>query len=59
MKSIPNNMVAELTRYLPMMLANIDEKKARSSLRMANAIRKVKHEILPRLERLNNTKDET
>lgn len=58
MKSIPNNMVAELTRYLPMMLASIDEKKS-SSLRLANAIRKVKHEILPRLERLNNTKDET
>lgn len=59
MKSIPNNMVAELTRYLPMLLANIDEKKGHSSLRLANAIRKVKHEILPRLERLNNTKDET
>ncbi len=59
MKSIPNNMVAELTRYLPMMLANIDEKKARGSLRLTNAIRKVKHEILPRLERLNNTKNET
>lgn len=58
MKSIPNNMVAELTRYLPMMLASIDEKKS-SSLRLANAIRKVKHEILPRLERLNNTKYET
>lgn len=59
MKSIPNNMVAELTRYLPMMLANIDDKKARGSLRLTNAIRKVKHEILPRLERLNNTKNET
>lgn len=59
MKSIPNNMVAELTRYLPMMLASIDEKKSSSSLRLANAIRKVKHEILPRLERLNNTKYET
>lgn len=59
MKSIPNNMVAELTRYLPMMLANIDEKKALGSLRLTNAIRKVKHEILPRLERLNNTKNET
>jgi hypothetical protein len=58
MKSIPNNIVAELTRYLPILLTNIDEKKARGSLRLTNAIRKVRL-ILPRLERLNNTKDET
>lgn len=59
MKSIPNNMVSELVRYLLMLLDNIDPKRGRSSLRLANAIRKVKHEILPRLERLNNTNHET
>ncbi len=59
MKSIPNNMVAELTRYLPMLLANIDVKTVSKSLRLENAIRKVRYEILPRLERLSNTDNET
>ena len=59
MKSIPNNMVAELTRYLPMLLSNLDSNKSGDSLRLKNAIRKIKHEILPRLERLNETKHDT
>lgn len=57
MKSIPNNMVSELARYLPLLLANIDEAQSRKSLRLANAIRKVKHEILPRLEKLTRQDD--
>lgn len=53
MKSIPNNMVSDLARYLPLLLANIDEAQSRKSLRLANAIRKVKHEILPKLNKIN------
>ena len=59
MKSIPNNTVSELMRCLPMLLDNIDQAKSRDSLRLRNAIGKVRHEILPKLARLNTKRDET
>lgn len=58
MKSIPNHIVTELLRYLPMLIANQDKSATSKSLRLTNAIRKIKVEIIPRLEKVNNQTNE-
>lgn len=54
MRSVPNNIVSELCRYLPMLLDNLDKSAVRKSLRLTNAVRVTKHQILPKLNKINN-----
>lgn len=56
MKQVPNNVVATLVRCLPLLLDYIDEDAIRKSLRATNAKRIIKHEILPKLKKINNEK---
>lgn len=56
MKPIPNNTIKELCRYIPMLLENLDRDAIRNSLRLSNAVRVTKYQILPKLERINNSK---
>lgn len=57
MKQLPNYIISALVRYLPLLLAKIDESKIRGDLRLYNAIRIIRHDILPKLklvEKSNN-----
>ena len=45
MKQVPNNVVANLVRCLPLLLDYIDEDAIRKSLRATNAKRIIKHEV--------------
>lgn len=54
MREVPNNIVSELCRYLPMLLANLDQQAVRNSLRLSNAVRVTKHSILPKLNKIDN-----
>ena len=56
MKQVPNNVVASLVRCLPLLLDYIDEDAIRKSLRATNAKRIIKHEVLPKLKKINNEK---
>lgn len=56
MKQVPNNVVATLVRCLPLLLEYIDEDAIRKSLRATNAKRIIKHEVLPKLKKINNEK---
>jgi hypothetical protein len=56
MKKVPNNVVATLVRCLPLLLDYIDEDAIRKSLRATNAKRIIKHEVLPKLKKINNEK---
>ncbi len=56
MKNVPNNTVATLCRCLPQILDNLDTDAIRKSLRLTNAVRLLKHEVLPKLNRINNEK---
>lgn len=56
MKQVPNNVVATLVRCLPLLLDYIDEDAIRKSLRATNAKRIIKHEVLPKLKKINNEK---
>lgn len=56
MKQVPNNVVATLVRCLPLLLDYIDEDAIRKSLRVTNAKRIIKHEVLPKLKKINNEK---
>lgn len=56
MKQVPNNVVATLVRCLPLLLDYIDEDAIRKSLRATNAKRIIKHEVLPKLNKINNEK---
>lgn len=56
MKQVPNNVVANLVRCLPLLLDYIDEDAIRKSLRATNAKRIIKHEVLPKLKKINNEK---
>lgn len=53
MRSVPNNIVSELCRYLPMLLDNLDQKSVQRSLRLTNAVRVTKHMILPKLNKID------
>lgn len=54
MREIPNDILANLLRYLPMLIENLDQQKVRKSLRLTNAVRLLKHEVLPKLNKINN-----
>lgn len=56
MKQVPNIVVATLVRCLPLLLDYIDEDAIRKSLRATNAKRIIKHEVLPKLKKINNEK---
>lgn len=45
MRNVPNDVVATLCRCLP---------QIRKSLRLTNAVRLLKHEVLPKLNKINN-----
>ena len=54
MKQVPNNVVASLVRHLSLLLDFLDEDAVRKSLRAYNAKRILKHEVLPKLKKINN-----
>lgn len=56
MKNVPNDVVATLCRCLPQILDNLDAEAIRKSLRLTNAVRLLKHQVLPKLNKLNNEK---
>lgn len=56
MKNVPNNTVATLCRCLPQLLDHLDKESIRKSLRLTNAVRLIKHEVLPKLNKINNEK---
>lgn len=54
MRNVPNDFVATLCRCLPQILDNLDAAAIRKSLRLTNAVRLLKHEVLPKLNKINN-----
>lgn len=56
MKQVPNNVVASLVRCLTLLSDYLDEDAIRRSLRASNAKRILKHEVLPKLKKINNEK---
>lgn len=56
MKQVPNNVIAALVRCLPLLLNYIDEDAIRKSLRATNAKRIIRHEVLPKLKKINDEK---
>jgi hypothetical protein len=56
MKQVPNNVVASLVRCLTLLSDYLDEDAVRRSLRASNAKRIQKHEVLPKLKKINNEK---
>jgi hypothetical protein len=56
MKQVPNNVVASLVRCLTLLSDYLDEDAVRRSLRASNAKRILKHEVLPKLKKINNEK---
>lgn len=53
MRNVPNNIISELCRYLPMLLDNIDKSAVQQSLRLKNAVRVTKHQIIPKLKKID------
>lgn len=56
MKSVPNATIKTLIRYLPLLIDNIDKESLKKSLKLVNAVRVTKHQILPKLKRIENDK---
>ena len=56
MKTVPNDVVATLCRCLPQILDNLDTDAIRKSLRLTNSVRLLKHQNLPKLNKINNEK---
>lgn len=54
MRNVPNDVVATQCRCLPQILDNLDTAAIRKSLRLTNAVRLLKHEVLPKLNKINN-----
>lgn len=54
MREIPNDILANLLRYLPLLIDNLDQQKVRKSLRLTNAVRVTKHSIIPKLKKIDN-----
>lgn len=54
MRNVPNDVVATLCRCLPQILDNLDAAAIRKSLRLTNTVRLLKHEVLPKLNKINN-----
>lgn len=59
MRSIPNNIVSELCRYLPMLIDNLDKSAVQKSLRLNNAVRVTKYKIIPKLKKIDNQNGKT
>ena len=57
MRNVPNDVVATICRCLPQILDNLDNAAIRKSLRLTNAVRLLKHEVLPKLNKINNAKN--
>lgn len=53
MRAVPNDIVQNLIRHLPLILANMDEDAVRKKLRRNNAVRLTKI-IVKRLEKIEN-----
>lgn len=56
MRNVPNNTVSELCRYLPVLLDNLDKPAVQKSLRLRNAVRIIKHQIIPKLKKIDKDK---
>lgn len=54
MREIPNDILANLLRYVPMLIDNLDQQKARKSLRLINAVRVLNFHIIPKLKKIDN-----
>ena len=54
MREIPNYILANLLRYLPMLIENLDQQRVKKSLRLTNAVRVAKHLIIPKLKKIDN-----
>ncbi|MCX4285413.1 hypothetical protein [Duncaniella dubosii] len=54
MREIPNDILANLLRYLPMLIENLDQQKVRKSLRLTNAVRVLNFHIIPKLKKIDN-----
>ena len=54
MKEVSNGTIATLCRQLPLILDNLDKGAMRNNLRLINAVRITKHQILPKLKKINN-----
>lgn len=53
MRTVPNDIVQNLIRHLPLILDHIDEDAVRKKLRLNNAVRLTKI-IIKRLEKIEN-----
>ena len=56
MKTVPNDLISTLCRYLPLLVDNIDRNAVGKSLRLANAIRVTKYKLLPKLKKVDKSK---
>lgn len=54
MKQVPNDIITTLDRLLPLVIANIDRTNIQSNPRLANAIRIIQRNVIPRLAKINN-----
>lgn len=54
MREIPNDILANLLRYLPLLIENLDQQRVKKSLRLTNAVRVTKHLIIPKLNKIDN-----
>lgn len=54
MREIPNDILANLLRYLPMLIENLDQQRVKKSLRLTNAVRVTKYLIIPKLKKIDN-----
>lgn len=54
MREIPNDILANLLRYLPMLIENLDQQKVRKSLRLTNAVRVLNFHIITKLKKIDN-----
>ena len=53
MKEVSNDTVATLCRQLPLILEHLDKEAMRNNLRLINAVRITRHQILPKLKKIN------
>ena len=56
MKIVPNDLITTLCRHIPRLLDAIDEKQVRKNLQLANTVRLLKHQILPKLNKIDKSK---
>lgn len=56
MKYVQNDIIATLVRLLPLIMGSIDKERIKDNPRLANAIRIIQRNVLPRLIKITNTK---